>query len=152
MKTVTEFQNKNILVLGIAKSGYAAATLLQKLGANVIVNDGKPLAENVLAAELQAKGMDVVCGGHPLELLERNISLVVKNPGIPYSNPILVAAKEKQIPIVTEVELAYRISEAPFVGITGSNGKTTTTMLTFEMLKEGQKASRNCREHWNCCV
>ena len=62
-----------------------------------------------------------------------------KNPGIPYSNPILVAAKEKQIPIVTEVELAYRISEAPFVGITGSNGKTTTTMLTFEMLKEGQK-------------
>ena len=48
-------------------------TLLQKLGANVIVNDGKPLAENVLAAELQAKGMDVVCGGHPLELLERNI-------------------------------------------------------------------------------
>ncbi len=139
MKTVTEFQNKNILVLGIAKSGYAAATLLQKLGANVIVNDGKPLAENVLAAELQAKGMDVVCGGHPLELLERNISLVVKNPGIPYSNPILVAAKEKQIPIVTEVELAYRISEAPFVGITGSNGKTTTTMLTFEMLKEGQK-------------
>ena len=53
-------------------------TLLQKLGANVIVNDGKPLAENVLFAELQAKGMDVVCGGHPLELLERNISLVVK--------------------------------------------------------------------------
>ena len=56
----------------------SATTLLQKLGANVIVNDGKPLAENVLAAELQAKGMDVVCGGHPLELLERNISLVVK--------------------------------------------------------------------------
>lgn len=50
-----------------------------------------------------------------------------------------MAAKEKQIPIVTEVELAYSISAAPFVGITGSNGKTTTTMLTFEMLKEGQK-------------
>ncbi|PFN08028.1 UDP-N-acetylmuramoyl-L-alanine--D-glutamate ligase [Bacillus cereus] len=139
MKTVTDYQNKNILVLGIAKSGYAAATLLKSLGANVIVNDGKPLADNILAAELQAKGMDVVCGGHPLELLERNISLVVKNPGIPYSNPLLVAAKEKQIPIVTEVELAYRISKALFVGITGSNGKTTTTMLTFEMLKEGQK-------------
>ncbi|PFE05894.1 UDP-N-acetylmuramoyl-L-alanine--D-glutamate ligase [Bacillus cereus] len=139
MKTVIDYQNKNILVLGIAKSGYAAATLLKSLGANVIVNDGKPFADNVLAAELQAKGMDVVCGGHPLELLERNISLVVKNPGIPYSNPLLVAAKEKQIPIVTEIELAYRVSEAPFVGITGSNGKTTTTMLTFEMLKEGQK-------------
>ncbi|EOA3904126.1 UDP-N-acetylmuramoyl-L-alanine--D-glutamate ligase [Bacillus cytotoxicus] len=139
MKTVTDYQNKNILVLGIAKSGYAAANLLKSLGANVIVNDGKPLANNELAAELQAKGMDVVCGGHPLELLERNIALVVKNPGIPYSNPLLVAAKEKQIPIITEIELAYRISEVPFIGITGSNGKTTTTMLTFEMLKEGEK-------------
>ncbi|AWC33470.1 UDP-N-acetylmuramoyl-L-alanine--D-glutamate ligase [Bacillus cytotoxicus] len=139
MKTVTDYQNKNILVLGIAKSGYAAANLLKSLGANVIVNDGKPLANNELAAELQAKGMDVVCGGHPLELLERNIALVVKNPGIPYSNPLLVAATEKQIPIITEIELAYRISEAPFIGITGSNGKTTTTMLTFEMLKEGEK-------------
>lgn len=123
----------------MAKSGYAAAVLLKKLGANVIVNDSKPLAENPLATELQGQGMEVVCGGHPLELLEKNISLVVKNPGIPYSNPLLVAAKEKNIPIVTEVELAYRISEAPFIGITGSNGKTTTTTLTFEMLKEGEK-------------
>lgn len=123
----------------MAKSGYAAAVLLKKLGANVIVNDSKQLAENPLATELQGQGMEVVCGGHPLELLEKNISLVVKNPGIPYSNPLLVAAKEKNIPIVTEVELAYRISEAPFIGITGSNGKTTTTTLTFEMLKEGKK-------------
>ncbi|MGG2095791.1 UDP-N-acetylmuramoyl-L-alanine--D-glutamate ligase [Bacillus sp. S13(2024)] len=139
MKTITDYQNKNILVLGMAKSGYAAAILLKKLGANVIVNDSKPQAENPLATELQGQGMEVVCGGHPLELLEKNISLVVKNPGIPYSNPLLVAAKEKNIPIVTEVELAYRISEAPFIGITGSNGKTTTTTLTFEMLKEGEK-------------
>ncbi|WP_242222093.1 UDP-N-acetylmuramoyl-L-alanine--D-glutamate ligase [Bacillus cereus group sp. BfR-BA-01380] len=139
MKTIIDYQNKNILVLGMAKSGYAAAVLLKKLGANVIVNDSKPLAENPLATELQGQGIEVVCGGHPLELLEKNISVVVKNPGIPYSNPLLVAAKERNIPIVTEVELAYRISEAPFIGITGSNGKTTTTTLTFEMLKEGEK-------------
>ncbi|MEH7463189.1 UDP-N-acetylmuramoyl-L-alanine--D-glutamate ligase [Bacillus thuringiensis] len=139
MKTITDYQNKNVLVLGMAKSGYAAAVLLKKLGANVIVNDSKPLAENPLATELQNQGMEVVCGGHPLELLEKNISVVVKNPGIPYSNSLLVAAKEKNIPIVTEIELAYRISEAPFIGITGSNGKTTTTTLTFDMLKEGEK-------------
>ncbi|MCM3736925.1 UDP-N-acetylmuramoyl-L-alanine--D-glutamate ligase [Bacillus cytotoxicus] len=139
MKTITDYRNKNILVLGMAKSGYAAAVLLKKLGANVIVNDSKPLAENPLAKELQSQGMEVVCGGHPLEILEKNISVVVKNPGIPYSNPLLVAAKEKNIPIITEVELAYRISDAPFIGITGSNGKTTTTTLTFEMLKEGEK-------------
>ena len=76
--------------------------MLQKLGANVIVNDGKPLAENVLAAELQAKGMDVVCGGHPLELLEKYFSCS-KNPGIPYSNPILVAAKKSKFRLLRKL-------------------------------------------------
>ncbi|MFD3448043.1 UDP-N-acetylmuramoyl-L-alanine--D-glutamate ligase [Microbacteriaceae bacterium 4G12] len=138
MKTVEDYQGKHVLVLGMAKSGYAAAQLLGKLGAIVVINDQKPMEENPLAASLSEQGMKVVCGEHPLTLLD-GVELVVKNPGIPYSNPLLVAATERNIPIITEVELAYRISEAPFVGITGSNGKTTTTTLTFEMLKEGKK-------------
>ncbi|MGQ0518931.1 UDP-N-acetylmuramoyl-L-alanine--D-glutamate ligase, partial [Bacillus sp. D-CC] len=79
----------------------AASTFSAKGFPSFTITFAPNFCNNVAAAELQAKGMDVVCGGHPLELLERNISLVVKNPGIPYSNPILVAAKEKQIPIVT---------------------------------------------------
>jgi UDP-N-acetylmuramoylalanine--D-glutamate ligase len=138
LKTISDYTNKNILVLGMAKSGYAAAMLLRKLGANVVVNDKKPLEENPLAQRLNNEGIRVVCGHHPLDLLD-GIQLIVKNPGIPYSNPLLEEAQKKQIPIVTEIELAYRISEAPFIGITGSNGKTTTTTLIFEMLKEGKK-------------
>ncbi|GAA3323103.1 hypothetical protein GCM10020331_045630 [Ectobacillus funiculus] len=129
-----------MLVLGMAKSGYAAAILLHQLGANVIVNDKTPFEENEMAQRLSGQGIEVVCGSHPLELLERNIAIVVKkNPGIPYTNPLVAAAQQKGIPVITEVELAYRISEAPFIGITGSNGKTTTTTLTFEMLQEGNK-------------
>ncbi len=125
---------KNVLVLGLAKSGFAAAVLLRKLGATVTVNDGKE-QENAAISELQNIGIRVVCGSHPLELLE-GIDLVVKNPGIPYTNQLVSKAIEKKIPIITEVELAYKISRAPFIGITGSNGKTTTTTLIFEMLRE----------------
>ena len=85
------------------------------------------------------QGITVICGGHPLELLEEGFELIVKNPGIPYHNPMIKGAMEIGIPIITEVELAYQISEAPFIGITGTNGKTTTTTLVFEMLKEGNK-------------
>ena len=74
-----------------------------------------------------------------MELLDEGFELIVKNPGIPYQNPIIEGAIEKGIPVLTEVELAYQISEAPFIGITGTNGKTTTTTLIFEMLNEGKK-------------
>ncbi|MBD1379931.1 UDP-N-acetylmuramoyl-L-alanine--D-glutamate ligase [Metabacillus arenae] len=140
MKQVNEFKNKQVLVLGLAKSGLAAARLLHTLGAVVTVNDMKPLEDNEAAKELELLGLDVICGSHPPTLLEdKKISFVVKNPGIPYSNPIVKQAFQKNIPVVTEVELAYKISEADIIGITGSNGKTTTTTLVYEMMREGEK-------------
>lgn len=135
-----DYLHKNVLVIGLAKSGLAAAKLLHRLGANVTVNDVKATEEDVIVKELKALGIDVVGGGHPLSLIdEYPVDLIVKNPGIPYSNPLLVRAKEKFIPIITEVELAYKISEADIIAITGSNGKTTTTTLIYEMLKEDHK-------------
>lgn len=139
MKHVTTYQGKRVLVVGLAKSGLAAAQLLHQLGAIIAVNDQKPKEENEVAQTLEQKGIRVVCGGHPLELLDEPFDLIVKNPGIPYTNPLIAKAMEKGLPIITEVELAYEISEAPFIGITGSNGKTTTTTLIYEMLKEGKK-------------
>lgn len=139
MKNIHVFKGKNILVVGLAKSGVAASKLLHQLGANVTVNDQKPLEQNQEAQSLMAEGIQVICGEHPLTLLDGGVDLVVKNPGIPYKNPLIVCANEKNIPVVTEVELAYQISEAEFVGITGSNGKTTTTTIIYEMLKQGRK-------------
>jgi UDP-N-acetylmuramoylalanine--D-glutamate ligase len=139
LKNQEKFYGKNILVLGLAKSGEAAAKLLHELGAYVTVNDQKPYNENETAKHLQELGIRVICGDHPLELLDGDIDLLVKNPGIPYSNPLIRKAQEKKIPVITEVELAYQISEADFIGITGSNGKTTTTTLIFHMLEKGGK-------------
>ena len=137
MKKIANFANKKVLVLGLAKSGESAARLLDKLGAIVTVNDGKPFEENPAAQSLLEEGIKVVTGGHPLELLDENFELMVKNPGIPYDNAMVVRALEKKIPVITEVELAYLISEAPIIGITGSNGKTTTTTMIAQVLTAG---------------
>jgi UDP-N-acetylmuramoylalanine--D-glutamate ligase len=139
VKEINRYRHKKILVLGLAKSGVGAASLLHKLGAFVTVNDFKPLAENPEAQGLLEQGITVICGSHPIELLEEGFELIVKNPGIPYHNPMIKGAEEKGIPVITEVELAYQVSEAPFIAITGTNGKTTTTTLAFEMLQAGSK-------------
>ncbi|RSK26940.1 UDP-N-acetylmuramoyl-L-alanine--D-glutamate ligase [Bacillus sp. HMF5848] len=139
MKNVNNFQNKTVIVLGLAKSGVAAAKLLIKLGAHVVVNDREDISTDPHALELSELGARVVGNGHPLSLLDDDVFCVVKNPGIPHSIPFLQKAVKKNIPIFTEVELAYLISDAPFIGITGSNGKTTTTTLIFEMLNQGEK-------------
>ncbi len=139
MKNITKFKHKKVLVLGLAKSGVSAASLLHKLDAFVTVNDQKPLSENPEAQGLLQEGIKVICGSHPIELLDEGFQYVVKNPGIPYHNPLIKKALEKNIPVLTEVELAYLISEAEMIGITGTNGKTTTTTLLFDMLKEDKK-------------
>ncbi|WP_412758786.1 UDP-N-acetylmuramoyl-L-alanine--D-glutamate ligase [Metabacillus fastidiosus] len=136
MRNMTEYVHKNVLVIGLAKSGLAAAKLLKSLGANVTVNDLKAKKEDTAVQELESLGIEVIGGGHPLSLIEdADVHLIVKNPGIPYSNPLIEKAVLKGIPIITEVELSYKISEAEIIGITGSNGKTTTTTLIYEMLK-----------------
>ncbi|WP_105124372.1 UDP-N-acetylmuramoyl-L-alanine--D-glutamate ligase [Streptococcus suis] len=144
MKMIDTFKNKKVLVLGLAKSGESAARLLDTLGAIVTVNDGKPFEENPTAQGLLEEGIRVVCGGHPLELLDEDFALMVKNPGIRYDNPMVEKALEKGIPVWTEVELAYLISDAPIIGITGSNGKTTTTTMIAEALNAGNKSAKLC--------
>jgi UDP-N-acetylmuramoylalanine--D-glutamate ligase len=139
LKNITTYQHKKVLVLGLAKSGVSAASLLHKLGAFVTVNDYKPLAENPEAQGLLQQGIKVICGGHPIELLDEGFQYIIKNPGIPYDNPLVAGAIKKGIPVLTEVELAYQISEADIIGITGTNGKTTTTTLLYEILSAGNQ-------------
>lgn len=138
MKKVTRFQNEKVLVLGLAKSGVSAAKLLHDLGALVTVNDGKPFNENPQAQELLEAGITVITGSHPIELVDEGFSLMVKNPGIPYTHPMVEHALKLNIPVITEVELAYLISEAPIIGITGTNGKTTTTTMIATILNENR--------------
>ena len=136
MNEYNEWNNKKVLVLGLAKSGLSVAKLLLQKGATVIVNDQQPVETNLPAQELLTLGVEVITGHHPVELLDDSFDFVVKNPGIPYSNVMLVKAKELGLPIYTEVEVATRMLQGSIAAITGSNGKTTTTTLVTMMLKE----------------
>lgn len=138
MKNIKRYEHKKVLVLGLALSGVNAAKLLHALGALVTVNDYKNFDENPQAQELLESGIRVVTGGHPVELLDEDFEWVVKNPGIMYNNPIIVKAIEKGIPVITEVELAYEVAESTIIGITGTNGKTTTTTMIAELLNAGR--------------
>ncbi|RKD24098.1 UDP-N-acetylmuramoylalanine--D-glutamate ligase [Ammoniphilus oxalaticus] len=133
------FQGKKIVVLGLARSGLAVSKLLLRFGAKVTVNDQKAEQELAGVDELKQLGIAVITGGHPEDLIDVNVDLVVKNPGIPYTSLPIQQAQQLGIPVVTEIELAYAWSKAPLVAITGSNGKTTTTTLVGEILQAANK-------------
>ncbi|MGM8214382.1 UDP-N-acetylmuramoyl-L-alanine--D-glutamate ligase [Bacillaceae bacterium W0354] len=135
MKTLQQFPYQNVLVLGLAKSGDAAAQLLHDSNVPFKINDLKRIEENDIARKFQQLGVEVVTGKHPIDLLD-GVDLVVKNPGIPYYNEIVSEAVKRNIPIITEVELSFYLFDGPIIAITGSNGKTTTTTLIYELLKE----------------
>lgn len=132
-----QWNDQKVLVLGTAKSGIAAAWYLASVGAEVTVNDGKTPSESDQAT-LASLDVKTVYGEHPLTLLD-DIDLIVKNPGIPYHIDLLQEALRRDIPVWTEVELAYQATDATWIAITGSNGKTTTTTLVHELLKTGTR-------------
>lgn len=130
------YHGKKIVVLGLAKSGSAIAKILHSMGAEIVVNDAKVENKCVEKKELEELGIKVICGGHPIELIDNSVELVVKNPGIPYSLYVIQKALSMNIPVITEVEIAYQLSKAPIIGITGSNGKTTTTTLIGNIIEK----------------
>jgi len=135
MMQLADYRGRKVIVLGLARSGVAAAKLFHGIGADVVANDNKPREACPEAEELEALGISVVCGGHPDGLVDGSIALLVKNPGIPYTAPPVAEAERIGVEIVTEVEVAGQISAAPIIGITGSNGKTTTTTMVGALLE-----------------
>ncbi len=135
MMRLADYRGRKVIVLGLARSGVAAAKLFHGIGADVVANDNKPRDACPEAEELEALGVSVVCGGHPDGLVDERVALLVKNPGIPYSASPVAEAQRIGVEIVTEVEVASQISVAPIIGITGSNGKTTTTSWTGALLE-----------------
>jgi UDP-N-acetylmuramoylalanine--D-glutamate ligase len=129
------YAGKRVVILGLAKSGQAVAKLFHRLGANVTVNDRKERKDCPEADDLERLGIHVICGGHPETLIDRDVALIVKNPGIPYHIPPAVKAAEMGIEMVSEVEVAYHLCRVPLIGITGSNGKTTTTTWVGKILE-----------------
>ena len=131
-----ELKGKKVLVVGLGKSGLAAALFLRRKGALVTVSDvrsAEALAKDIPA--LLEEGIMVEAGGHGL-LTFRRQDLIVVSPGVPLDTPELVQVKNFGLPVIGELELAARFLQGRVVAITGSNGKTTTTALLGEILTE----------------
>ncbi|MBR0462654.1 MAG: UDP-N-acetylmuramoyl-L-alanine--D-glutamate ligase [Erysipelotrichaceae bacterium] len=125
---------EKVLVIGCARSGYWAAKLLNKKGYDVSITDLRTIGEK---EELESLGIKVYDGGHPDFLKDEYWSFIVKNPGIPYSNPFVKYFADQGIDIFTEIEIALRYPiDFDVAAITGTNGKTTITTLVYEILKE----------------
>ncbi len=122
----------------MARSGVAAAKVLRERNNIVVINDIKNENEldKELIKELQTLGCKLVLGSHPYDLLDDSFNYVIKNPGIKDDNKIVQQARELGIPVINEVELAYNLlpKDITIIGITGTNGKTTTTTITYEIL------------------
>lgn len=130
-----DFNNKKVLVSGVAKSGISAAYLLKKLGADVTIQDAK--TEDKLGdcvEELRNNGIKLYLGANPDDIIE-DMDILVMSPGVPTDLPFVNKAKEKAIPVIGEIELAYMFCKSPVIGITGTNGKTTTTTLVGDICK-----------------
>lgn len=126
--------NERIVILGGGESGVGAAILAQQKGYEVFLSDGASLASERRRV-LKTQKIDFEEGGHSEELI-MNASLVVKSPGIPDSAPLIQKIVAKEIPVISEIEFAYRfIDKAKVIAITGTNGKTTTSLLTYHLLK-----------------
>lgn len=130
--------SKKIVILGAAESGVGSAVLAQKLGMEVFVSDAGKIAEKY-KKELVSRDIRFEEGSHTeSEIL--SASEIIKSPGIPDKAPLVKKAKEQGIKIISEIEFAARYTDAKIIAITGTNGKTTTTMLTYHIL---QKAGMN---------
>lgn len=130
-----ELKGKKVLVVGLGKSGLAAALFLRRKGAHVTVSDvrsAEALAKDIPA--LLEEGINVEAGGHGL-LTFRGQDLIVVSPGVPVNTPELVQVQRFGLPVIGELELAARFLKGRTLAITGSNGKTTTTTLVGEILK-----------------
>ncbi|MBQ6126862.1 MAG: UDP-N-acetylmuramoyl-L-alanine--D-glutamate ligase [Erysipelotrichaceae bacterium] len=132
-----EYKNKKVLVVGLARSGMAAIKILHKLGAQITLSEKKE--PNQKEKEyLESIGVEIL--NQDMSVFERDFDLVIKNPGVPPVSPIVRKLEERKIPIITEIELAYQVSKPQhYIAITGTNGKTTTTALMYELLKTAFK-------------
>lgn len=130
------FENKKILVLGMAKSGYNIAKLLASKN-EIIVTDQKDQDEKLIS-ELASLNVKFIKSDKQEELLDKSFDYLIKNPGVMPFAPAITKAHELKIPVLNEMEVAYHFlpKDTFIIGITGSNGKTTTTTIVYEILKK----------------
>ena len=133
--------NEKVLILGLSKSGIAAAFAANKRGDKVWITESKEPKEEFMnkIIELKNLGVQIETSGHSDKFIN-GADYAITSPGIPPKSEIFQKLRERNIPIISEIEYAYRHTETPFIVITGTNGKTTTTALVSHILSKNYSA------------
>ncbi len=131
------FTNQNVLIIGTGISGMGACKALSTVGANCILFDGnEKLTEGDIIKKLPEGCQAEICIGTIAEEILHKLDMAVVSPGVPVDNPLLHMLRERGIPIIGEIELGYQLAKGALIGITGTNGKTTTTSLVGQMMRD----------------
>lgn len=132
------FENNNIVILGMARSGYEVAKYLAKRNNKITINDLNTKQDENHIKELEKLGVKIILGNHPDDLINKDVDYLIKNPGVPIDHKYVLEAKKLGIEVLNEVEVSARLmrKDIHLIGITGTNGKTTTTTIIYEILKE----------------
>ena len=131
------YDNKKIFILGMARSGYEVAKVLASHNCEILITDMEE-QDSDHVKELVSLGINYIVSSNPEDLLDDSFKFVVKNPGIKLDHPVCLKAEKLNIPVINELEVAFHYldKDVQIIGVTGSNGKTTTTTLIYEILKE----------------
>lgn len=135
------YENKKVIVCGMARSGISAAKLLASVGADVTLQDMKPMDVLIKLHDIEAykkAGIKIFAGANPDDIID-SFDYAVLSPGVPCDLPFIKKAEGSGVKVISEVELAYTLTECPVCAITGTNGKTTTTTLTGMFLNKKYK-------------
>lgn len=135
------YENKKVIVCGMARSGISAAKLLASVGADVTLQDMKPMDVLIKLHDIEAykkAGIKIFAGANPDDIIE-SFDYAILSPGVPCDLPFIKKAESSGVKVISEVELAYTLTECPVCAITGTNGKTTTTTLTGMLLNKKYK-------------
>ena len=130
------FENQKIFILGMARSGYQAAKVLAKRNNTIVLSDINPNQDKSHIKELEDLGVKLILGSDPDNLLDESFDYMIKNPGVKFDNKYVKYAEEHNIKVINEIEMAYHLlpKGVKIIAITGTNGKTTTTTLTYEIV------------------
>ena len=135
------FENKKIFILGMARSGYHAARILAKRNNKILLTDINPNQDKAHIKELEKLGVKLILGSDPDDILDESYDYIIKNPGVKFDNKYVKYAEEHNIKVINEIEMAYHLlpKGVKLIAITGTNGKTTTTTLTYEIVANAFK-------------
>ena len=135
------FENKKIFILGMARSGYWVAKVLANMNNDIVLNDANEKQDENRVKELENLGIKVVLGSHPDDILDESFDYIIKNPGVHFDHKYLLYAEKHNIKVINEIEMAYHLlpKGVKLVAVTGTNGKTTTTSLIYEIVKSAYK-------------